>query len=471
MSRLSPFRSGAFRLGLLYAGVFAVGSIVLVVAVERAVNQYAIRVTTDTLLTESARLSAVDRTYGRSALVEAIRTPTRMRRRQFQYLLIDRHGAMLAGDLPASASRDGWGTAVVTELGSAEDPGDETTAMKTYGAVLADGSRVIVASDTYDIEELRDWLNMVALWSGIAITVLALFGGYVIAAIFTRRLENMNSAIDRIMRVDLRERLPVIRMGEEFDLLAANLNLMLDRIEALMVGLRQVSTDIAHDLRTPLTRLRQHLESATGDPSQPVPQLVIEHALSQIDEIMGIFGALLRIGTIEAGAGRSRLHNLDLSEIMERVVLAYQPVAEDGDRIISGTIQPGILIAGDDGLLAQLFTNLVENALVHTPLGTLITLTLVREQGRVTASVSDNGPGIPATERDKVLQRFVRLDPSRASSGAGLGLALVAAIAALHGAELRLADNHPGLLVRLIWPESQIGAARKPVPGGTFHIT
>ena len=461
MSRLSPFRSGAFRLALFYATIFAIGSIVLVVAVESAVDRYATQVTTDTLLSESGRLSATNQTYGRQAVVDAITTPTRLRRRQFQYLLIDSRGAMLAGDLPTPVSRNGWGSITITEPGSADDPEDETAIMKTYGAVLADGSRLIVATDTHDVQELRDWLNTVALWSGIAITVLALFGGYVIAAIFTRRLENLNSAINRIMSGDLRERLPVIRMGEEFDRLAASLNLMLDRIEALMDGLRQVSTDIAHDLRTPLTRLRQHLESATGDASQPVPQRVIDQALSQIDEIMGIFSALLRIGTIEAGAGRSRLHNLDLSEIMERVMLAYQPVAEDGGRSISGTIQPGILITGDDGLLAQLFTNLVENALAHTPPGTLITLMLAREQGRVTASVSDNGPGIPATERDKVLQRFVRLDPSRGSSGAGLGLALVAAIAALHNAELRLADNHPGLLVLLIWPISQIGPSNQ----------
>ncbi len=461
MSRLSPFRSGTFRLALFYATIFAIGSIVLVVAVESAVDRYATQVTTDTLLSESGRLSATDQTYGRQAVVDAITTPTRLRRRQFQYLLIGSQGEILAGDLPAPATRNGWGTVSVTEHGSADDPGDENAIMKTYGVALADGSWLIVASDTYDVQELRDWLNKVALWSGIAITLLALFGGYVIAAIFTRRLESLNSAINRIMSGDLRERLPVIRMGEEFDRLAANLNLMLDRIEALMDGLRQVSTDIAHDLRTPLTRLRQHLESASGDASQQVPQRVIQHALSQIDEIMGIFGALLRIGTIEAGAGRSRLHKLDLSEIMERVLLAYQPVAEDGGRTLSGTIEHGIMIAGDDGLLAQLFTNLVENALAHTPPGTSITLTLTREQGRVIASVSDNGPGIPASERDKVLQRFVRLDPSRTNAGAGLGLALVAAIAALHGAELRLADNHPGLLVRLTWPESQIDRANQ----------
>lgn len=459
MSRLSPFRSGAFRLALLYAVVFAVGSIILVVAIESAVNQYATQVTTDTLLTESARLNAADRAYGRRAVVEAIKARPRMRRRQFQYLLIDSRGVKLAGDLPAFVSRNGWGSVAVTEHGSADDPGDETIIMKTYGTTLAGGSRLIVASNTDDVQELRDWLDKVALWSGIAITVLALFGGYVIATIFTRRLESLNSAINRIMSGNLKERLPVIRMGEEFDRLAASLNLMLERIEALMDGLRQVSTDIAHDLRTPLNRLRQHLEAATGDASQPVPQRVIDQALSQIDEIMAIFSALLRIGTIEAGAGRSRLHDLDLSEIMERVVLAYQPVAEDSGRCIRATIQPRITVAGDAGLLAQMFTNLVENALAHTPPGTLIVLTLAYEQGRIIASVSDNGPGVPATDRDKVLQRFVRLDSSRGSAGAGLGLALVAAIAALHGARLCLADNHPGLLVQLIWPGSQFGTA------------
>ena len=225
-------------------------------------------------------------------------------------------------------------------------------------------------------------------------------------------------------------------MGEEFDQLSANLNRMLDRIEALMTGVRQVSTDIAHDLRTPITRLRQHLESAINDDGGAAAQEVIEKALSQIDAIMTIFGVLLRIASIEAGAGRARFQRVDLSEIMQRVLLAYQRVPEDGERTISGAITPDIFVQGDADLLAQLFTNLVENALTHTQVGAKIVLSLVAENGRKIAEVSDTGPDVAAEERNNVVKRFYRLDSSRADAGASLGLALVATVAELHSAPI-----------------------------------
>jgi signal transduction histidine kinase len=323
--------------------------------------------------------------------------------------------------------------------------------MKTFGVTLSGGGQLVVGSDIYEIQELREWLDTVALWSGIGITFLALIAGYVIAATFTRRLERLNTSINTIMGGRLDERVPVIGMGGEFDRLSANLNRMLDRIEALMMGVRQVSTDIAHDLRTPITRLRQHLESAVTDEGVPVPQHVIEEALTQIDGIMTIFGALLRIGTIEAGAGRARFKPVDLSEIMERVLLAYQPVAEDSGKTITGAIDPRTLVDGDADLLAQMFTNLVENALTHTPSGTAITMTLRKGSHDVIASVSDNGLGIPAEERENVLKRLYRLDNSRSNMGAGLGLALAAAIADLHGADFIIGDAGPGLRVGIVW--------------------
>jgi hypothetical protein len=308
---------------------------------------------------------------------------------------------------------------------------------------------LIVGSDVYDVQELREWLDTVTLWGGIGITLLALIAGYMIAAIFTQRLERLNVSIHTIMDGRLEQRVPVIGMDGEFDRLSANLNRMLDRIEALMTGMRQVSTDIAHDLRTPITRLRQHLEQAIARDGAPVPQHVIEDALAQIDEIMTIFSALLRIGAIEAGAGRARFQLVDLSEIMYRVLLAYQPFAEDTGKSIAGAIDHGLLVNGDADMLAQMFTNLIENALIHTPPGAQIALALHKVGDTITAEFSDNGPGIPVEERENVLRRFYRLNTSRSDNGAGLGLALVAAIADLHGAHLALCDAHPGLRVRI----------------------
>ncbi|UVO53758.1 ATP-binding protein [Sphingomonas sp. SUN039] len=444
-------RSGPFRLALLFAAIFAVGSILLVVAVETSVASYAQQVTSDTLTTEAGRLAAIARRSGASGVASAIRDRDASHQRAFRYLLTDKAGQHLAGDLPPSADRIGWDTISIAEPATGGDPADEPAPMKTYGLALPGGGRLVVGSDIYEVQELREWLDTVALWSGIGITFLALIAGYVIAAIFTQRLERLNTSINTIMGGRLDERVPVIGMDGEFDRLSANLNRMLDRIEELMTGVRQVSTDIAHDLRTPITRLRQHLESAITDEGVTVPRHVIEEALTQIDGIMTIFVALLRIGTIEAGAGRARFKPVDLSEIMERVLLAYQPVAEDGGKTITGAINPGILVDGDADLLAQMFTNLIENALTHTPANAAITLALHAEHDTIVAEVSDNGPGIPAAERDNVLKRFYRLNTSRTDTGAGLGLALVAAIADLHGAGLELGNVDPGLQVKLHW--------------------
>jgi signal transduction histidine kinase len=449
-------RSGPFRLALLFAAIFAVGSILLVIAVETAVASYAQQVTADTLTTEAGRLAVIARKTGTVGVANAIRERATSPQAAFRYLLTDKAGLRLAGDLPPSADKVGWNTIDIAEPAVAGDPADEPAPMKTYGIVLPGSARLVVGSDVYDVQELREWLDTVALWSGIGITLLALIAGYVIAAIFTRRLERLNLAVNTIMAGRLEQRVPVIGMDGEFDRLSANLNRMLDRIEALMMGVRQVSTDIAHDLRTPISRLRQHLESVVTDQGAPVPQRVIEEALTQIDGIMTIFGALLRIGTIEAGAGRARFKPVDLSEIMERVLLAYQPVAEDSGKTLTGAIHPGILVDGDADLLAQMFINLIENALTHTPADAAVTLDLQAEGDTIVAEVSDNGPGIPVEERENVLKRFYRLDGSRTENGAGLGLALAAAIAELHGTHLSLNDASPGLHVRLEWLASKL---------------
>eukprot|EP01037_Dinobryon_pediforme_P022467 gene22467-23640_t len=237
--------------------------------------------------------------------------------------------------------------------------------------------------------------------------------------------------------------------GREFDLLSANLNRMLDRIEALLDGLRQVSTDIAHDLRTPLTRLRQQLEATREAGEAGVYEAGIDAAIAQTDEILAIFRALLRIGTLDGGDGRQHFTPVDLSEVLERVVVAHQPVAEDAGKTLSADIATGLCVAGDAELLAQLFTNLIDNAIRHTPPGSQIVGRLARVEADVVAEISDTGPGIPANERARVLTRFYRLDRSRNLPGAGLGMALVAAIASLHRAPLALLDNAPGLRVRL----------------------
>lgn len=454
MPRLRVFRSGAFRLALLFVAIFVVGAITMVAAVNIAVSRYASQTTARALIDESRLLRGEAQARGRDALGQLILRRERIvHAHQFLYLLLDPQGRAVAGELPATTAKIGWGETRVAEPAEPDEPSDGQNTVRTYGVELADGSRLVVGRNTSDLDELSDWLRFVTLWSGLGITVLAVGGGILIASVFLRRLDRVNRSLQRIMDGRLEERIPAIGMGDEFDRLTGNLNLMLDRTQALMEGLRQVSTDIAHDLRTPLGRLRQHLDAMRDVTRQEDLQDAINDGLDQVDDVLATFHALLRIGQIEGGAGRTRFEPVDLSAIMDRVRLAYEAAAEDAGKTLSAQLSPDIVIHGDPQLLTQLFANLLENALRHAGEKAHITMSLARVEGAVCAAVADDGPGVPPSERGRVLRRFYRLDASRSTPGSGLGLALVAAIADLHHAELRLADNDPGLAVELRFPE------------------
>jgi len=469
---LSSFNSGAFRFALLIAGMFALGSIVLLGVVEQSIRSYAAEATIAGLKSETSILTEDEPEGGEAELIETINRRQKSRYEQpFQYLLMDARGHRLAGELPSGAGKVGWSkVAFVDDKAPQGEPADPEI-FQTLGTRLADGSILVVATDTFDVQKLRHRLASFTVWSGVGITLLALIGGYLIGFVFLRRLERVNAAVARIMAGSLSERLPTIGMSPEFDRLSHNLNAMLDRIAGLMEGLRQVSMDIAHDLRTPLTRLQQRLESMRASGSVAAYETGTDAALAQIEEIHVIFRALLRIGLIEGGERRQELNPVDLSELVERVTQAYQPVMEDAGRPFTVRIKPSQCALGDGGLLAQLLTNLIDNALVHTPQGSAIDVSLFRDDRRPLITVADHGPGVPSDKRQKILTRFYRLDQSRHTPGAGLGLALVSAIASLHHAELLIEDNGPGLRVRLRFPEPPADAhATRPVAGGSIQI-
>lgn len=453
MRQLNAFQSGAFRLAVIFAIIFAIGATALVATVNVAVSQFAGHATDTALVDESQLLREEARAHGPDTLGQLILKRQRIAHgRQYIYLLLDPLGRPVVGDLPATAARVGWGELSVAEFAEPNEPSDGQETVRTYGVRLPEGSFLVVGRDSSDLNELSDWLRLVTLWSGLGITILALGGGLLIGGIFLRRMDRVNQALQRIMDGALDERVPPIGMGAEFSRLTQNMNLMLDRTQALMDGLRQVSTDIAHDLRTPLGRLRQHLE-AMRDLSDPEAlEGAIDDALAQVDEVLATFHALLRIGQIEGGAGRARFESVNLSAVMERVHLAYETAAEDAGKSFNAEIAPDLEVHGDPQLLTQLFANLIENALRHAGEGAEISMRLASVDGAVTATVADDGLGIPTAEHGRVLQRFYRLDASRSTAGSGLGLSLVAAIAELHGANLRLRDNSPGLLVELHFP-------------------
>lgn len=301
MHRLRVFNSGAFRLALLFVVIFALGAIALVAAVNIAVARYASQTTATALVDESTLLRGEAQARGRDALGQLILRRQRIvHAHQFLYLLLDPQGHLVAGDLPAGSAKVGWSEATVAEPAEPNEPSDGQDTVRTYGVQLADGSRLIVGRDTSDLDELSDWLRLVSIWSGLGITVLAVGGGLLIASVFLRRLDRVNRSLQEIMDGRLDERVPAIGMGEEFDRLTGNFNLMLDRNQALMEGLRQVSTDIAHDLRTPLSRLRQHLDSMRDLTRPEDLQGAIDDALAQVDDVLSTFHALLRIARSRA---------------------------------------------------------------------------------------------------------------------------------------------------------------------------
>ena len=451
----SGFRSGAFRFALLLALAFAACAALVLFVVERSISRYARAATEGGLRTEAAILQDHDREDGRDNLRKEI-----ARHRQaggdegFFFQLSDRNGHMVVNDLDQSVARLGIGTVTIRD-------DDHKEKLESLGVPLADGAVLVVATDSYDILEVRNRLGWITVLAGITITAFALAGGYVTGGLFMRRLERVNEAIGRVVAGNFAQRLPTIGISREFDLLTTNLNVLLDRIAALMDGLRQVTTDIAHDLRTPLTRLRQQLEAvldargargvldARGAAHY---EASIESAIAQTDEILGIFRALLRIGTMEGGDGRQHFAAVDMSEVMGRVVAAHEPVAEDAGKTLVGDHQPGVFVVGDADLIAQMLTNLIDNAIRHTPAGSRIVSRIEASGDHVIATIGDNGPGIPADERTNVLARFYRLDRSRNLPGAGLGMSLAAAIATLHHAQFDLLDNRPGLSVRITFP-------------------
>jgi len=450
-------RSAAFRFALLLAAVFAIGSAALLAVVQHQIGRYAAEATNGGLRAEVTVLTGEYDQLGQSGLTDAMARHAAVKpEAPYRYLLRDAHGRRLFGDLPATVAATGWGTVEVTE--PAPEPGGiRQEMMTTLGTRLRDGLTLVVASDSYDVQMMRRRLGRFTVLSGIAITLFALLGGYLTGRLFLRRLARVNRAVDRIVDGDSAERLPMIGFGPEFDDLARNLNRMLERNAAAMEALRQVSTDIAHDLRTPLSRLHQRLEQMQEGPA--IEPAMIDDALAQTADILTTFHALLRIGSLEGGVGRKRFTRVDLSELMERIHQAYGPVAEDAGQRLEADHAAGIHVDGDAELLAQLFINLIENAIVHTPAGSTVTSRLFERDGMAVVEVRDDGPGIPASERANVFRRFYRLDASRGTQGSGLGLALVAAIASLHEAQYTIPDSDKGLAVQIGFPAATPGNA------------
>jgi signal transduction histidine kinase len=372
----------------------------------------------------------------------------------YVYLLQDAAGRKVKGNLGPRQPFTGWRELPVPERlakRSAQDPRDNLEdAMLVKGRLLPDGAFLLVGVDRFHVFETQEAIIRAFSWAAAAAILLALTGGTLVTVGFLRRVDVINRTSQEIIAGNLSERIPQRGVDDEMDRLAENINEMLDRIQVLMEGLRQVSNDIAHDLRTPLSRLKQRLDTArqTARTIEDYDH-AIEDALVDADTALATFAALLRIAQIESGSRRSSFAKVNLSQIIEDVVATYRPVAEDLGKSVQTDISPAIETLGDRELLVQMFVNLLENALRHTPEHAQVSISLGTVRDAPVAVVADNGLGIPKMERSKVFRRFYRLDKSRLTPGSGLGLALVAAVAELHRIHVQLEDNKPGLRVVL----------------------
>lgn len=448
-----PFSSGAFRFAFMLASCFALGSIGLLLSVNHLIDRYITEELTDGIETESDILKGEQNELGGKELIHAIDRHARaVHDTSFRYLLLDQNRHPLTGSLPSSSGQPGWHRITVT---ASDEQGNHPVSLLAQGTVLANGWLLVVAGDLQDSREFARQLRRFTVIAGISITLLALVGGLAVGSLFLRRLDETNRSIHRIIHGNFSERLPPFGLSPEFDELTDNLNRMLERIEVLMEGLRQVSTDVAHDLRTPLTRLRNRLEAIQHDASAEEIEVRVEGCIDQIDEIIRIFSSLLRIATLENGKARANFETFDLSGLLVKLGAAFTPAIEDTGRHLTAAIATGVTVLGDRDLIAQAVTNLLENAARHTPIGSEVKLSL-QGPGHGQAAhivIEDNGPGVPEEDRAKVFRRFFRGERSRTTPGSGLGLALVSAIVQLHDGTIRLEDAAPGLRVVIGLPE------------------
>lgn len=444
-----------FRLALVYLALFLASASALLAYLYWNTAGFLARQTETTILAETSALVSQYDEGGRAALVHGVITKARDPRQNL-YLLEDQNGEALGGNLtswPLMASdTDGWLSFVYprrTVEGEVEI--HEAVAVMTR---LPEGMSLLVGQDIEERRQLEAQITNALGWAVGAMIVLGILGGAIISRNLVSRIDDINRTAKDIMGGELSRRIPVTGAGDEIDQLAENLNDMLDQIERLMLGMRQVTDNIAHDLRSPLNRLRNRLEVTLMKPAtQEEYAQALEKSIHEADELLGTFNALLLIARAEAGAARDGMDWVDLSALAQDAAELYEPVAEEAGLRLDLAIEPGIRYHGHRELLAQAIANLLDNAIKHAAhpgdRGEGVIRLSVQSRGSRGAevSVSDHGPGIAPEDRERVLSRFVRLEQSRNTPGSGLGLSLVSAVTRLHGGALRLEDNEPGLRV------------------------
>jgi signal transduction histidine kinase len=452
-------RTTAFKLSAIYIAVFSIFAVAFVLYISYTTNVLLTQQVNDTIAAEIRGLAEQGRSGGLAAIVQVIE------RRSHQpgaslYLVTDVNGQVLAGNIsevPGNLfERSGMGPITVPYRREA------TPGVTHYAVVqilrLPGGFWMLVGRDVGEREEFRQIIERALAWAVALLIGLALVSWFFVSRRVLKRIDSVTDTSLRIVAGDLSGRLEVTGTGDEFDRLAESLNAMLERIEHLLHGLKDVSDNIAHDLKTPLTRLRNRVETALAGPkSDEAYRRTLEATIEESDRLIQTFNALLLIARIEAGAPDGAMSEVEAGAVARDVVELYEPAAEEkGAKLEVDAAEPVKLRANRE-LLGQAVANLIDNALKYARCETggralRIVVSAARDGDALVLKVADNGVGIAEEDRKRVLERFVRLEKSRSESGSGLGLSLVAAVARLHNGTVELSDNGPGLAVTLKLP-------------------
>ncbi len=449
MFRIALLRTASFRLAALYLALFTASALALGAFVYLFVRHEILTEFDERIVEETDALKSAFADGGRekiSAIIEARGS----RGAGFAYGLAGPDGKPIAGDLglpPTSSGRSGW--TETREAENEEPPESKPEIIRSLMTPLGDGSTLIVGDERRRSDAILAGVLTAFAWAVAATLALGTAGGLWLSAQFLSRIESMRQTARRLMDGDWSRRIPLTRTDDDLTALARTFNRLFDRIEKLLQANRQVSANIAHDLRKPLAGVLRRLEAARDDPSPGAARPAIEATIADVEGVLETFNALLRIGQVEAGARRAAFRPLDLAEVAREVVEAFAPAAEDEGMTLIARLDAPLPISGDKELLVQMIANLVDNALSHTPAGVRIEVGGERTRSGLALWVSDDGPGVAPEDMTAIFQRFYRARDADRAPGTGLGLALVAAIAELHGLDCWASDNHPGLRVTL----------------------
>lgn len=437
-------RTTTFRIALLHAALFIVFSTTLLAYLYSETAGHLARQAETELNAEFAALSAAYRTGGFDRLNQSV-IERSSSRGKFFYLLMGGGGAKASGDfdiLPVPAPPLGQVRDVTFDYAARTVDG-QATRRNASGRIsrLTEGGALMVAYDTGDLGEMNRRITDVVWRSAAVGLVLSLVGGLTISRSAARRAEQLSRTAEDVMAGDLSRRAPVLSAGDEFDRLSERLNAMLAKLERLVISSRNAGDAIAHDLRSPLTRLRNRLEAGLIEPEEIGQRAAIERSIADVDGVLETFNSVLRLARVQGGAAGSMVR-INACAITDELAELYESACEEQGLTFRYESPGELFVHADRGLIAQALANLLDNAVKYTPAGGAITLRAARlGSGEVEVSVTDDGPGIPEADRDRVIERFVRLEESRTKPGSGLGLSLAAAVAEAHQGRLELSDG------------------------------